>query len=825
MILSGGVMNHATDGCFQRDNSLSLHHSDSIYYVDQNNPNASDSNPGTEDLPWLTIQKAADTLEAGDTVYIKEGVYNEQVIPKNSGEPGQYISYIGYPGDKVVINGRDIVLPDDLIGLFYISDESYIRVSNVNITNVGHYIDNAGILVYNSHHIIIDDNYIYNTTSSGIGIWESSDIIVEGNKVILACNDGEEECITISATSNFEVRNNDVYNSGPGTLGGEGIDVKEGSHDGRVHGNKVYNINRVGIYIDAWDKHTYNVDVYQNIVYNCRDYGFAVASERGGLLEDVRIYNNIVYGNSVCGIGVTSWGGVVFRHPMQDIEIINNIFYDNGRGDWGGGVSIENGDAEDVIIRNNICSQNLLFQIQVEVDIPSLKVDHNLIDGYRGYDDEIYGDDYVEGDPLFINPIKGDFHLMKGSPAIDNGSSIAAPIDDFDGNYRPHMKGYDIGAFEYPRTRYYGVDTIDREDFSFLKNYFKGNVAGVALECNIEKWENTLREAEKNDIKLIIWPIGHGHQYTPWKWNGTDWDISEGLEVLEYAENYVTNGGKALLAILMSHEPFWNDGNPFTTDQMKQLYSKLKKFAPHVKLYVAFGCLSCFDENPNTRIENGIADIAGIWLHCFGGMEGNIEDALERIDRDYELIEKKNLDMQLFFAIQTFGIKGTKYRMPSASEMLEFGTMVFEKNKLDGIFWYPWGNPASYTEWLKKDRYDENGNDRWSIVRYLSDVYMNHSESLYVDIVKPSNNVYFMDNELMSFSYPLIIGGITIMVDVSDNIDKVEFYIDNNLRYTDNNPPFSWFWSEQSFGIHNIKVLGYNQSGVYMDTLNVIRMT
>lgn len=47
-----------------------------IYYVDKNNPNASDSNPGTENFPWLTIQKAADTMEAGDTVYIKEGIYN-----------------------------------------------------------------------------------------------------------------------------------------------------------------------------------------------------------------------------------------------------------------------------------------------------------------------------------------------------------------------------------------------------------------------------------------------------------------------------------------------------------------------------------------------------------------------------------------------------------------------------------------------------------------------------------------------------------------------------------------------------------------------------
>jgi len=137
------------------------------------------------------------------------------------------------------------------------------------------------------------------------------------------------------------------------------------------------------------------------------------------------------------------------------------------------------------------------------------------------------------------------------------------------------------------------------------------------MQC--AKWQEALEEAEKNGIKIIIWPLGH--QYMPWKWTGSDWDISEGIEILEFAEEYVSNGKEALLAVLMSHEPFWNNGNPFTTEQMKMLYSKLKSVAPLVNLFVAFGCLSCFDSNPDTRIEDGIADIAGIWLHCFGGAE------------------------------------------------------------------------------------------------------------------------------------------------------------------------------------------------------------
>ncbi|GAJ17547.1 unnamed protein product, partial [marine sediment metagenome] len=46
------------------------------YYVTMS---GSDANPGTEAQPWRTIQKAAATLIAADTVYVKVGTYNEKV--------------------------------------------------------------------------------------------------------------------------------------------------------------------------------------------------------------------------------------------------------------------------------------------------------------------------------------------------------------------------------------------------------------------------------------------------------------------------------------------------------------------------------------------------------------------------------------------------------------------------------------------------------------------------------------------------------------------------------------------------------------------------
>jgi hypothetical protein len=64
------------------------------YYVDNRNPKASDQNPGTKQLPFLTINKAAQALQPGERVEIMEGVYRERVVPPRGGTgPEKIISY------------------------------------------------------------------------------------------------------------------------------------------------------------------------------------------------------------------------------------------------------------------------------------------------------------------------------------------------------------------------------------------------------------------------------------------------------------------------------------------------------------------------------------------------------------------------------------------------------------------------------------------------------------------------------------------------------------------------------------------------------------
>jgi hypothetical protein len=80
------------------------------YYVDNRNPRAADSNPGTKELPFLTINKAAEVLQPGERVVIMTGVYRERIAPRRGGTgPDEMISYEAAPGANVVVKGSRLV--------------------------------------------------------------------------------------------------------------------------------------------------------------------------------------------------------------------------------------------------------------------------------------------------------------------------------------------------------------------------------------------------------------------------------------------------------------------------------------------------------------------------------------------------------------------------------------------------------------------------------------------------------------------------------------------------------------------------------------------
>jgi hypothetical protein len=70
-----------------------------------------------------------------------------------------------------------------------------------------------------------------------------------------------------------------------------------------------------------------------------------------------------------------------------------------------------------------------------------------------------------------------------------------------------------------------------------------------------------------------------------------------------------------------------------------------------------------------------------------------------------------------------------------------------------------------------------------------------------VEIIKPEGNAVYILNRKTLIQYPniLIIGHIDIEVQTTDDVEKVEFYINNELEYVDTEQPFSWRLNGRAF--------------------------
>ena len=71
-----------------------------------------------------------------------------------------------------------------------------------------------------------------------------------------------------------------------------------------------------------------------------------------------------------------------------------------------------------------------------------------------------------------------------------------------------------------------------------------------------------------------------------------------------------------------------------------------------------------------------------------------------------------------------------------------------------------------------------------------------------------------------------IIGKIDIEVEAFDNlsgINKVEFYIDNNLKSTVKTEPYTWIWDEKVvLSPYTIKVTAYDDAGNQDSDMRVV---
>lgn len=417
-------------------------------------PTGNDANTGAIDKPFLTANKAAEVAIAGDVVIIKSGTYlpTSKITPVNSGTATNPITYFSEVKNEAIIDGSNSTngTSTDRRGLFDINGKSWIVIDGIKVINSKFW----GIMASGSSNITTKNCKTYNTGASGICMATSSNISVLYNNVEKACiiNDksiNTGECISLPSVVGFEIAYNTVSNrmTDPNN-GGEGIDVKNACSNGTIHHNTVYDLYRIGIYVDAYQKNISNIEVYANKVYNTSG-GITIASEEGGIASNIKIHDNLIYDTPKVGIRIA---GYLNNGPVQNVDIYQNTIYHCGfSGNWENcGLLIEASNAANsgFNIRNNIISGcPMQIKSNTSQNFP-ITIDNNLFFGTIGsFSAQTTITNTINSDPLFVNAATLDFRLKAGSPAIDK--ALGTPMSTKDFNDYTRDSKPDLGAFEY----------------------------------------------------------------------------------------------------------------------------------------------------------------------------------------------------------------------------------------------------------------------------------------------------------------------------------------------------------------------------------------
>ncbi len=120
---------------------------------------------GSDGDAYKTLQSAANAVIAGTLVLIREGLYNEKLIPQNSGKENNYITFKNFESEVVEFTG------DSLAPAIWIERKDYIVIKGLKFLDTPQFMS-----IKSSSHITIENCDFENST-----MWESCQLKTMGD--------------------------------------------------------------------------------------------------------------------------------------------------------------------------------------------------------------------------------------------------------------------------------------------------------------------------------------------------------------------------------------------------------------------------------------------------------------------------------------------------------------------------------------------------------------------------------------------------------------------------------------------------------------------
>lgn len=144
--------------------------------------NGDDANDGAAARPLASLSRACELAAAGDRVVVHAGTYHDEIRPVRSGLPGRPITFEAAPGERVILNGKNELLPAgaDLTGRRYIVVRGfYFHAQAEHLTDAPggqvQVTDASDVLVENC---VFDGRMNYVNSITG---WRARDVVIRNN--------------------------------------------------------------------------------------------------------------------------------------------------------------------------------------------------------------------------------------------------------------------------------------------------------------------------------------------------------------------------------------------------------------------------------------------------------------------------------------------------------------------------------------------------------------------------------------------------------------------------------------------------------------------